>query len=88
MDQETATPIPVIDLTPVQSSQIAALGHDPVTNTLRVQFQGSGSTYDYAGVSAETAADFLKAESIGKFFGAQIKGKFEYRKLPAKKADS
>jgi hypothetical protein len=53
-----------------------------------VQFQGSGSTYDYAGVSAETAADFLKAESIGKFFGAQIKGKFEYRKLPAKKADS
>lgn len=74
-----------IPLTPVQSSQIHAIGHDAANNTLRIQFKGKdgpGSTYDYPGVPADKHADFLKAESVGKFFGAHIKGKFDFKKLP------
>jgi hypothetical protein len=76
---------PHIPLTPVTSSQIHAIGHDPATNTLRIQFKGKegpGSQYDYPGVTAEKHAEMLKAESIGKFFGAHIKGKYEFKKLP------
>lgn len=74
-----------IAMTPVQSSQIEAIGHDAATSTLRVKFKGSGSTYDYAGVPADVHGKFLKAESIGKFFGAQVKGKFDFKKLAAAK---
>lgn len=85
--EEQATPnVPDIALTPVSSSQIHAIGHDPVTNTLRVQFKskaGPGSTYDYTGVSADMYDKFAKAESIGRFFGAYVKAQFDFRKLPA-----
>lgn len=36
----------------------------------------SGSIYEYVDVSEETYADFLRAESLGKFFIANIKGKY------------
>ena len=77
--------VPDIVLTPVQSSQIHAIGHDAATSTLRVQFKGKdgpGSTYDYPGVPAALHGEFVKAESLGKFFGAHVKGKFEFKKLP------
>ena len=64
--------------TPVESSQIASVGHDPSTNTLSVTFK-RGATYQYPDVSANTAAAFMKAESKGKFFGQHIKA------LPFKK---
>jgi hypothetical protein len=75
---------PHIPMTAVTSSQIAAIGHDPATNTLRVQFKGKdgpGSQYDYPGVTADVHEAMKKAESIGKFFGAHIKGKYEFKKL-------
>lgn len=75
-----------IPMTAVDSSQIAAIGHDATTNTLRVQFKGSGSTYDYAGVPADVHQAFSKAPSLGKFLGAHIKGKYEFKKLAVKTA--
>jgi hypothetical protein len=74
-----------IPLTPVQSSQIKAVGYDAGRSKLRVQFHGSGATYDYDKVPAETAAAFQKAESIGKYFGANVKGKFDYTRLATPK---
>lgn len=65
-----------IALTPVESSQIHALGHDPDTKTLAVQFKGKdgpGSVYHYQNVDVELFDRFRNAESIGKFFGAEIK---------------
>jgi len=59
-------------LTPVTSSNIKAVGHDPATNTLYVQFF-TNTTYSYRPVSAQTAADMLAAESVGKFFHRHIK---------------
>lgn len=75
-----------IPMTAVDSSQIAAIGHDPASNTLRVQFKGSGSTYDYAGVPADVHQAFSKAPSLGKFLGTHIKGKYDFKKLPAQAA--
>jgi hypothetical protein len=71
-----------ISLSPVKSSQIEAIGYDTARRTLRVQFKGSGSTYDYANVPPEVHQNFHKAESLGKFLGSHIKGKYEFKKLP------
>lgn len=70
------------ELTPVTSSQIDAIGHDPETNTLAVRFRG-GSTYHYADVTAEQYDEFYRSESLGKHFGANFKnnGSHPYTKV-------
>jgi hypothetical protein len=68
----------------VESSQIAAIGHDNATNTLHVQFKSGGPTYSYAGVSAEKFAALKGAKSIGSHFAAHIKGVHEFKKQGAK----
>lgn len=79
---ETYTPIP---MAPVTSNQVAAIGHDPATNTLAVTFtRGPGHIYHYPNVSAETYAKFVGAESIGTFFGKHIKA-LPFKKFPAPK---
>ena len=68
--------MPKIALTEVESSQIHAIGHAPETNTLAVQFKskgGPGNVYHYANVDAEKFGRFRNADSIGRFFGAEIK---------------
>jgi hypothetical protein len=67
-----------IALDAVESSQIAAIGHDPETNTLAIQFSPKkdgtpGSIYHYSNFSAEDFAAFKGAESIGSHFGKVIK---------------
>lgn len=61
------------------SSQVKAIGYDPETLTLRVYF--ANAPYEYAEVPQETFAAFIAAYSKGSFLGAEIKGKFEYKKL-------
>lgn len=75
-----------IDLKPVTSSNIAAIGHDPDSNTLAVRFMpraGSkwGDVWHYEGVSAKQHEALLKAESVGKHFSAHIRGKFTGRQI-------
>ncbi len=77
-----------IALIPVDSSQIAAIGHDPATQTLAVQFKNwTGevtSVYHYRNFTAEQFAAFQAAESKGKHFGAHIKPfaqQFPYQKV-------
>ena len=73
-------PAPQITLNEVESSQVKAIGYDDATSTLAVTFtRGTGAIYHYPGVSRETFEQFLKAESIGTFFGQNIKA------LPFKK---
>lgn len=67
-----------ITLTPVESSQIAAIGHHPETNTLAIQFSPRrdgtpGSVYHYENFTAEDFAAFKGADSIGSHFGKHIK---------------
>lgn len=53
-----------IELEPVKSSQVVAIGYDAPTQTMRVRFH-SGSTYDYANVPGELHAQIISAPSIG-----------------------
>ena len=67
-------------LTPVESSAIAAPGYEPQSRTLFVRFHG-GATYAYLQVSAETARAFEAAPSKGAFFAERIDPVFRYVRL-------
>lgn len=82
-----------IALHDVESSQINAIGQDPETNTLAIQFKGwkgeIGATYHYANFTAEDFAAFKAAESLGRHFGRQIKpftDKYPFTKVADKPA--
>lgn len=59
-------------MTPVQSSNIAAVDHDPITLKLRVQFR-NGSRYEYANVPVAKFDQMIKSDSIGSAFHKLIK---------------
>ncbi len=63
-----------ITTSPVKSSAIAAIGHDPSTNTLRVEFS-SGHAYDYPNVSADEYSKLLASDSLGKHFYKHFRGR-------------
>jgi hypothetical protein len=63
-----------IPMTPVTSNQVAAVGYSPERKTLAISFSRTGgAVYHYPNVDAKTHADFVGAESIGKYFGQHIK---------------
>lgn len=79
MQNETQAPLAplAIGMDAVESSKIHAIGHDPETQTLAIQFKNfktgeGGSIYHYDNFTAEQFAEFKSAESIGKYFGANI----------------
>jgi hypothetical protein len=57
---------------PVKSSTISAIGHDPVSRTLHVEFH-RGAKWTYADVGADEHAALVGAASIGSHFGKHIK---------------
>lgn len=59
-------------MTPVKSSNLSAVGYDPATRALTVQFK-SGASHHYADVSPEAHAALMAAESVGKHFHAHIR---------------
>lgn len=71
---------PAIEMKPVQSSNIRAIGHDPELAALIVEFT-SGDFYEYADVNSEQFAALLGAESVGKYLNQHIKGKHAFKKL-------
>lgn len=76
--------------TPVTSSQIKSIGHDPETKKLHIEFNG-GAVYEYDDVNVELHKSLMEAESHGKHFHTHIKKAVDdngqavhaYRKLPA-----
>lgn len=68
---------PPIVLTPVESNLIEAVGYDTTSATLAVTFKrkdgAPGPIYHYPDVSPVMHAEFIGAESIGKYHGAHIK---------------
>lgn len=70
-----------IPLTPVDSSQIAAIGFDASSSTLAVQFKTRGapsSVYHYPDVPESLYDEFMGSSSKGKFFGQHIKPRPDY----------
>lgn len=59
----------------VESSNIVSIGYDGRAEQLAVEFK-SGHIYHYSGVSMDVALSMGVATSKGRFFAANIKGKF------------
>lgn len=59
----------------VDSSNVNRVGWD--NGTLYVDFHKTG-TYSYAGVPLDVYNEFIAAPSAGKFFIAEVKGKFAH----------
>lgn len=68
-------PTKIPALTPCVSSAIAAHGFDPATQTLFLKFT-TGGTYSFPEVSNDLYAALQAAESVGRFYSANIKGKY------------
>lgn len=72
-------PKSTIPLCACESSQIAAHGYDPATQTLALQFKRfkdgtpHPTVYHYANVTPGMYAEFQAAESKERFFGSRIK---------------
>lgn len=82
--------MPVIKLQDVESSQIAAIGHDPETNVLAIRFKNwkgeNTSLYHYQNVTVEEFEAFKNAASLGIHFGSQIKpfaDRYPYTRIEA-----
>lgn len=58
-----------IPLTPVESSNVEAIGYDPESKRARVRYRG-GATYIYEGVEPELFQVIQTAPSIGKAIGS------------------
>jgi hypothetical protein len=76
----------------VESSQIAAVGYDPETQTLGLKFppnkrQPEGAEYHYANVSPRTHQALMAAPSIGSYFGQNIKAHPEQHPFTKVEAD-
>lgn len=77
-----------MEMKPVKSSQIHAVGYDPATKQMRIQFlsgkdRAPGPVYEYDGITSAQHADLVAAESVGKHFGTYIRGNaaIKFRKL-------
>lgn len=64
---------------PVQSSNVVAVGYDDGTNSLHVQFKGN-TVYIYTGVPPEKFNALLQSDSKGKFINSNIKGSHPFTK--------
>lgn len=61
----------------VTSSSIAAVGYDPATNVLEIEFSGGG-VYQYFAVPHSTHAALMAAERKGAFINSTIKPRHRF----------
>lgn len=69
-----------MERTTVSSSNIAAIGYDPDSGVLEIEFTNS-AVYSYFGVPLGEFEGLISADSKGKYLHANIKGRYPYVKL-------
>lgn len=73
-----------IQMIPVSSSLLLAIGHDPIENVLAVQFHSAGNPeYRYANFTDKDFNDLRSAPSVGSHFSRFVKGKYECQRVSA-----
>lgn len=60
-----------MDMIPVVSKAVRAVGYDPAAKLLRIQFQ-TGSVYDYADQSQQVYWELMAAKSKGRFVAERL----------------
>lgn len=73
---------PVIDLQPVASSNLAAIGYDLASQTAAVKFKHSDTIHHYGEFSAEKWASWQAADSKGMFFAAEVRNQHPHTIVP------
>jgi len=66
--------------TPVSSSNIRSIGHDPASSILEVEFT-SGDVYQYFDVPENLYQQFLNTSSHGQFLNDIIRYNYRYQKV-------
>ena len=66
--------------TPVESSHFAAVGYDPGSRKMHIEFK-NGAVYEYAGVPEVFHKTLMTADSQGEFFHKNVKPHFKARKI-------
>lgn len=72
---------------PVQSSNIESIGYDHNAATLEVKFH-SGEVYQYTNVPESVYKGLFDAESKGRYFHTNIRGKYPFNKIEGKENKS
>lgn len=65
---------------PIESKMLAAIAYDTERRMMYLRFT-SGDVYRYFDVPAQTFAEFLAADSKGRYFLASIRDRFAYERL-------
>lgn len=69
-----------MDRDPVQSGNLAEVGYCADTMVLEIAFH-KGSVYQYFDVSEAVYLELMHAESVGKYFNANIRKSYRYTLL-------
>ena len=69
-----------MEMTNVDSSNVASVGYDEDSSTLQVEFI-NGGRYQYFDVSEDVFVGLRDAESVGRYLVRTIKGVYRYSKV-------
>jgi hypothetical protein len=75
-----------MNMQPVTSGNIEAVGYDPLNQKMIVRFKG-GSEYEYNDVPNDAHTEFITAPSVGSHYHKAIKGKYTATKLGEEKKE-
>lgn len=64
----------------VESSVIAAVGYEPASMTLEVEFK-NGTAYRYFNVPYVVVEQLMTARSIGKYFSTHVRDRFRTTRI-------
>ncbi|MBX3576381.1 MAG: KTSC domain-containing protein [Rhizobiaceae bacterium] len=65
----------------VDSTNVEAIGYDPITQELHVRFVKSGETYAYYAVEEWVFQEFMQTDSKGNYLNTRIKPHYQYGKV-------
>lgn len=68
---------------PVESSDLVAIGYDPKSRTLEIEFK-EGRVYQYFDVEPEVYERFTRTDSYGEYFYAHINKHYRYKRVNGK----
>lgn len=66
----------------MESSNIKAVGYDPASKTLEVEFK-NGAVYQHSGVPQDLADRMVHSESVGGFYNKMVKSTFKGERVGA-----
>lgn len=69
-----------MDRVPVTSSNVASVGYEQQSATLKVEFL-DGAVYQYFDVPEAEFESLLGAGSVGSYLNANIKGRYRYARV-------